>query len=366
LAIVDTLKKDSPAARGTPFVNSFPQDRYARQRQFAPIGTRGQELIQRSEVAVLGCGALGTVASELLCRAGVGRIRIIDRDVVEWTNLQRQSLFDCQDARAGISKAEAACRRLREINDSVHLTPVVADIHAGNIESILDGVGLVIDATDNFGIRFLLNDWALSTATAWVHGGCVGAAGQVRLFDGGRRPCFRCLVPDPPPPGVVDTCDTAGVIGSATHAIASLQATEALKWLSGNRQAVSDSVLSIDFWNNRIRQITLKPSIAPQCIACVNREFEFLRGDALGSRDGTLCGRNAVQINPPDETACVDLEVMRRRWKTLGRVQSTRFFARLHLDDSTHLTLFRDGRVVVQGTDDVARARTLVDRFVGN
>lgn len=317
-------------------------------------------------MAVLGCGALGTVAAELLCRAGVGRIRIIDRDVVEWTNLQRQSLFDGEDARRGVSKAEAACRRMEQINDSIELSPLVADVGAGNIESMLAGTDLVIDATDNFGIRFLLNDWALSTGTVWVHGGCVGASGQVRLFDGADRPCFRCLVPALPPAGAVDTCDTAGVIGSATHAIASLQTTEAIKWLSGNRHAVSKAVLSIDFWSNKIRQVTLDPAIAPDCVACVRREFEFLQGDALVSSDGVLCGRDAVQINATSDGLRIDLDEMARRWESVGAVQSTRFFARLQIDDATQLTLFRDGRVVVQGTDDLARARSLRDRFVGN
>ncbi|QEG00047.1 Molybdopterin-synthase adenylyltransferase [Stieleria maiorica] len=347
-------------------MNPSSSDRYARQRQFAPIGAQGQQRIEQAEVAVLGCGALGTVAAELLCRAGVGQIRIVDRDVVEWTNLQRQSLFDSEDARQGASKAEAACRRLRQINDQVKLTPIVTDVHAGNIESVLDGAQLVIDATDNFGIRFLLNDWALATGTAWVHGGCVGAAGQVRLFDGNDRPCFRCLIPQLPPAGAVDTCDTAGVIGPATHLIASLQSAEAIKWISGNRDAVSKSVFSIDLWNNRVRHVTLDPAIAPDCIACVGREFDFLRGDALQSSEGALCGRDAVQLNPQNDSVRIDLTEMARRWESIGAVQSTRFFTRLQIDDTTQLTLFRDGRVVVDGTDDVARARSLFDRFVGN
>ncbi len=340
-------------------------DRYARQRQFAPIGESGQRQIEQSDVAVLGCGALGTVASELLCRAGVGRIRIIDRDVVEWTNLQRQSLFDERDAIEGRSKAEAATERLAAINRTTELIPEVVDLTAGNIHRILDAADLVIDATDNFGARFLLNDWALSTGTAWVHGGCVAASGQVRLFDGNSRPCFRCLVSNPPPAGAVDTCDTAGVIGSATHAIASLQVTEAIKWLSGNRQAVSASVLSVDFWHNRVRQVHLGPETAPRCVACVQRKFEFLSGDAVAGGDGVLCGRQAVQITPAGNPG-VELSAIAARWASIGPVQSTRFFVRLHLDPATHLTLFRDGRVVVTGTDDPARARSLVDRFLGS
>lgn len=321
-------------------------------------------------MAVLGCGALGTVAAELLCRAGVGqkgggRIRIIDRDVVEWTNLQRQSLFDVRDAAAGASKAEAACRRLAEINDMAELIPAVVDVHPGNIRSLLAETDLVIDATDNFGIRFLLNDWAVQTGSVWVHGGCVGASGQVRLFDGANRPCFRCLVPEMPPSGMVDTCDTAGVIGSATHAIASLQVTEAIKWLSGNKQAVSTKVLSLDFWNNRIRQVELDEHTAPNCPTCQQRRFDFLDGDLLSIGDAALCGRDAVQIRPNERSGSVDLTMMAERWQAIGEVQATRFFTRLHLDTKTSLTLFRDGRIVVQGTDDVSQARSLVDRYVG-
>ena len=243
-------------------------NRYARQIQFAPIGDNGQKGIASATVAVLGCGALGTVAAEILARAGVGRLRVVDRDVVEWTNLQRQSLFDERDAIEGRSKAAAASERLSEINGSIEVEPLVVDVTSGNIGTILSGVNMVIDAADNFAIRFLLNDWALSTSTPWVHGGCIGASGQVRLFEGDGAPCFRCLVPEPPPAAAVDTCDTAGVIGSATHLVASLQATEAIKWLSGNREAVRDGLLSIDLWSNRIREVKLSPVISSECPAC--------------------------------------------------------------------------------------------------
>ncbi|WP_233148260.1 ThiF family adenylyltransferase [Rhodopirellula sp. MGV] len=339
-------------------------DRYCRQKQFAPIGDEGQQRLQDADVAVLGCGALGTVAAELLCRAGIGRIRIIDRDIVEWSNLQRQSLFDGHDAETGASKAEAAASRLREINNLIDVDAQAADVRADNIHGLLNDTHLVIDATDNFQVRFLLNDWALSTGTAWVHGGCVGAAGQVRLFDGAARPCFRCLVTSPPPPDAVDTCDTAGVLGSATHAIASLQVTEAIKWLSGNRDAVSQDVLAIDFWHNRTRRIRLTEDLSPDCVACVGRKFEFLDGDQQRQTELALCGRDAVQITPA-ETRQVDLATMEERWKQIGTTQRSRFFVRVQIDSETQLTLFRDGRVIVNGTSELPRARSLVDRYVG-
>lgn len=341
-------------------------NRYARQIQFAPIGSEGQKQIADSQVAVLGCGALGTVAAEILVRAGVGRLVLIDRDVVEWTNLQRQALYVEADARDGRSKADAACERLQAINHSIQIEPVVADVSSGNIQSILNELDLVIDAADNFLIRFLLNDWSLLTKTPWVHGGCVGAVGQVRLFRGQGAPCFRCLVPDPPPASAVDTCDTAGVVGSATHVVASLQATEAIKWLSGNRDAIRDTLLSIDLWSNRIRELKLNRSISEHCVACGKREFEFLEGTRAAESEAAavLCGRDAVQIRGVT-VSNIDLTQMANRWEAVGRVQANPFFVRLFPDSEHSLTLFRDGRVVVTGTSEISVARTLCDRFVG-
>jgi adenylyltransferase/sulfurtransferase len=345
-------------------------NRYARQIRFDPIGALGQKSISAATVAVLGCGALGTVAAEILARAGVGSLRIIDRDVVEWSNLQRQALFDQRDACDGRSKSAAAADRLSQINGEVRVDPVVTDVTASNIESLLAGTDLVIDATDNFFVRFLLNDWSLKYQTAWVHGGCVGATGQVRLFDGLGKPCFRCLVPTPPPAGSVATCDTAGVIGSATHLIASLQATEAIKWISGNRDQIRSKVLSIDLWENRIREIDIPASLADDCPACGSQHYDFLTGKIGGVDDGVtvLCGRDAVQITSGTDLAVrVDLDSLANRWSKLGQVQRTPFFIRMDLSDSEaqRLTLFRDGRVIVDGTEDPAIARTIRDRYLG-
>ncbi len=342
-----------------------PTDRYARQIQFAPIGVQGQQHIARADVAILGCGALGTVAAEILARAGVGRLRLIDRDVVEWTNLQRQSLFDERDAAEGRSKVQASTERLSEINRQVEYQPIVADISCDNISATLDGVDLVVDATDNFSIRFLLNDWSLQTSTAWVHGGCVGATGQVLLFSGEGAPCFRCLVAEPPPASSVQTCDTAGVVGAATHMIASLQAGEAIKWISGNRGAVRDELLSVDLWNNRVRELRIDKSLCERCPACADGQLEFLSGSRSAPLDNAavLCGRDAIQISG-EAGEQVDFQQVASRWEGIGRVQSTPFFVRLHLKDHT-LTLYRDGRTVVTGTRDVSQARVLYARFVG-
>jgi adenylyltransferase/sulfurtransferase len=340
------------------------ENRYARQTQFAPIGVGGHDRISQSRVAVLGCGALGSVAAELLGRAGVGHLILIDRDVVEWTNLQRQSLFDESDASQARAKSQAAAERLSKINSQIEITPIVADVTADNVGQLLDGADLVMDAADNFALRFLLNDWSLSTKTPWVHGGCVGANGQVRLFTGQGEPCFRCLVPQPPPASAVQTCDTAGVIGPATHLIASLQATEAIKWLSGNESEVRQTVLSLDLWSNRIRELKLGPSVSKGCVACDHRQLEFLDGERGQPTDGVLCGRDAVQISALT-SGTIDLPTFAKRWEGIGRVQLTAFFVRLFPDDEQSLTLFRDGRVIVNGTSDISEARTLYDRYVG-
>lgn len=345
-------------------MSNSPENRYARQVQFAPIGAEGQRRILESSVAVVGCGALGTVAAEILARSGVGALRLVDRDVVEWTNLQRQSLYDERNAVAADSKADAAARRLSQINSTIEVVPIVVDLTPDNIQATLGDVDLVIDASDNFAVRFLLNDWSLSTTTPWVHGGCVGATGQVRLFHGSGKPCFRCLVPEPPPAASVQTCDTAGVVGSATHLIASLQATEAIKWLSGDRGAIRDELLSIDLWSNRIREVRLDGLSGGSCPACADGRFEFLDGSrAMSDRATLICGRDAVQISGETDRK-LDLAQAAARWGNLGRVQTTPFFVRLHLDDQT-LTLFRDGRAVIEGTTDISEARVLYDRFVG-
>ncbi len=345
-------------------------NRYARQIQFNPVGIEGQRRIEQSRVTLLGCGALGSVAAEILARAGVGHLRLLDRDLVEWTNLQRQALFDEQDAEQGRAKVQAASERLTKINSTIEIEPVVVDITADNISGVLKGSDLVIDATDNFAIRFLLNDWSLKNKTPWVHGGCIGASGQVRLFDGQGAPCFRCLVPEPPPAASVATCDTAGVLGAATHVVASLQSLEALKWLSGNRDTVHEELWSIDLWRNRFRALGIDPGLSRSCRACGEHQYDFLDADHARSRSAVeICGRDAVQITPATASK-VALKQVAERWQGQGEVQANRFFARLMIasqgnEPPLRLTLFADGRAVIDGTDNASKARSLYDRFVG-
>lgn len=338
--------------------------RFIRQSQFAAIGVDGQRRIESSAVAVLGCGALGSVAAELLVRAGVGRLTLIDRDWVEWSNLQRQALYDEHDAEKGASKSEAAARHLRRIHSSVTITEIVRDVTPANIDACLGDVDLVIDASDNFALRLLLNDWSLQTHTAWVHGGAVGASGQVRLFTGNGGPCFRCLVPEIPDPAHVQTCDTAGVIGPATHLIASLQSAEAIKWLSGNRDAVSADVISVDLWGNQTRRVSISPSLVQTCPACTGGRRDFLSAAEPTSQPAiSLCGRDAVQIAGGNRR--IDLGKVAERWRSFSQPQATRFFVRLAINESQSLTLFGDGRAVISGVRDVAHARSLYDRYVG-
>jgi len=337
--------------------------RYDRQTRLPMIGIEGQQKLGRSQVAILGCGALGTVAADILARAGVGRLRLIDRDVVEWTNLQRQSLYTEIDAQQARAKADAACAALAKANSEIQCEPIVADLNADNIASILEDCDLVIDAVDNFAVRFLLNDYSLEHHLPWVHGGCVGTGGQVAFFRGTGRPCFRCLVPEIPPASAVATCDTAGVLGSATHMIASLQATEAIKWLTGNEHAIREGVWSLDFWTNRNRVVALPATIGEDCKACGFGERSFLHGPGGGGA-AVVCGRLAVQLIPAT-VGMVNLDEIASRWQTLGEVNSNRFFARIRISEFETLTIFRDGRALIEGTDEISRARTIYSQLIG-
>ncbi|MEZ6087499.1 MAG: ThiF family adenylyltransferase [Pirellulaceae bacterium] len=336
------------------------ESRYDRQIRFAPIGQQGQERLARAKVLVLGVGALGTVAAELLARAGIGTLRIVDRDTVEWSNLQRQSLFDEDDARLQLAKADAAANKLRQINSQIEIQPHACDVHPGNITSLLGDIDLTVDATDNFPTRFLLNDAAFRLRKPWVHGGCVGSQGQVGFFTGTGHPCFRCIVPDPPQPGSVQTCDTAGVVNAATHLIASLQVAQAIRWLVGDPSATMSKLQTIDVWTMRFTQIDLGGLTPTDCPVCCHQNFEFLEGSKIQSPIA-LCGRDAVQI-PAGQP--VDFERIVPRWQSIGTVQSNPFLLRLSCEGIS-ITLFRDGRAIINGTNDIAKAKSIYARFVG-
>jgi adenylyltransferase/sulfurtransferase len=337
--------------------------RYARQIRYAPFGQDGQERLATSRALVVGCGALGTVIANTLVRAGVGHVRIVDRDFVELTNLQRQVLFDEDDIAADLPKAVAAAKKLSRVNSQVNIEPIVADVSPNNIQELAREMGVIVDGTDNFETRYLINDLAVSQSIPWVYGGCIGAEGQSMTILPGETGCLRCLMPEPPPVGATPTCDTAGVVGPIVNVVASIQAMEAIKVLSGHRDSISRSLSIFDVWENRYRQIDVS-NLRNQvdCPCCHHGEYLWLSGDRA-SQSAILCGRNAVQLNAPPGTT-VSLDAMAEKLAPLGEVTKNRYLLRLTIPPYL-ITLFPDGRAIIGGTDDVAEARTAYARYVG-
>ena len=340
-----------------------PPGRYDRQSRFAPLGEAGQAKLCSSRALVCGCGALGSVIAETLVRAGAGFVRIVDRDFLELNNLQRQVLYDEQDVADGLPKAIAAANKLRRINSEVEIEPVVADVTHLNIAELASDVDAIVDGTDNFATRFLLNDFALKHAKPWVYGGCIGAEGQSMTIVPGETACLACLMSDVPPPGTTPTCDTAGIIGPIVNVIASIESAEALKILSGHREAISRRLTIIDLWDNQVRAVDLtRLRDTGDCRVCKHREYHWLDGSRSDST-AVLCGRNSVQISAVASTPA-SLDDLAARLKGVGRIQRNAFLLRLTIDNYV-LTVFPDGRTIVGGTSDIALARSLHARYVG-
>ena len=344
---------------------SISESRYRKQVLFAPLGEEGQARIQRGRALVVGCGALGSVISETLVRAGVGFVRIVDRDFVELSNLQRQVLFDEKDVAERLPKAVAAGRKLAVINSGVIVEPIVADIRADNVTELVGGIDVILEATDNFETRLLINDASLEFNIPWVNGGCVGSHGQVMTIIPGKTPCFRCLVEDVPEPGSSETCDTAGVIGPAVNVVASLQCVDALKLLAGKAEEIEQVLTVIDAWEGTFRRLKIGDLRAKgHCPACQQGERAWLRGERA-SQTAVLCGRNAVHVSPGDRRE-VDLVDAAERLSLHGEVQANPYLVRVKLrEPACEMTLFRDGRAIVQGTEDPGVARSLYARYVG-
>lgn len=338
-------------------------ERYSRQMRFAPIGESGQRALLESRVLLVGLGALGSVLANVLARAGVGHLRIVDRDFLELSNLQRQVLYDEDDVAAGLPKAIAAAAKLRRINSQVTIEPIVADVAPDNAERLAEGVHLLLDGTDNFETRFLLNDLAHRRGIPWVYGGCIGAEGQTMTILPGETACLRCVIPDAPPPGTTATCDTAGILGPIVEVIASIEAAEALKILSGHREAINRGLILIDLWDNTLRQVSLDRLQQDGCPACRGEEFPWLEGKRR-SHTAVLCGRNAVQLSHPGG-AVLALEELERRLAGVGNVQRNAYLLRLTVAPYS-ITVFQDGRAIIHGTDDVATARAVYARYVGH
>jgi len=338
-------------------------ERYIRQMRYPPLGKDGQRRLAESHALVCGCGALGSVAANTLVRAGVGRVRIVDRDFVETSNLQRQVLFDEHDVAEQLPKAIAAAEKLRRINSQVEVEPIVADVDHTNVEQFCQGVDAIVDGTDNFQTRFLINDVSVKLGLPWVYGGCLGAEGQTMSILPGQTPCLRCLMQECPPPGTTPTCDTAGILGSIVNVIASIEALEAIKILSGKLDAVSRQLTVFELWDNRIRQVDVS-SLREQvdCPTCKGGDFPWLSGRE-GGQSAVLCGRNAVQLSHPGTS--LSLDELARRLEGVGRLNRNAFLLRLAVD-RYELTVFPDGRAIVGGTDDVAEAKTVYAKYVGS
>ena len=336
------------------------QDRYARQRLLEVFGSDGQDRLAAGTALVVGCGALGSNLASLLARAGVGTLRLVDRDLLDVTNLHRQVLYDEADVAQGLPKAVAAARRLRAINSDVTVHDVVADVSPRTLAPLLEGVDLVLDGTDNFETRYLINDACVSRGVPWVYGGVVGTVGMTLTVLPGEGPCLRCVFPEPPPAGSLPTCDTVGVLNTGPALVAALQATEAIKlWV--DRGAVDTKLRHVDLWDGSLR--ALEVLRADDCPTCVHGDYGFL-DESAHSWTTTLCGRNAVQITPPTDSPAPDMDRLREQLERVGTVRDNGLLLQARIEGHS-LLLFPDGRVVIQGTTDPAEARSLHARFVG-
>jgi molybdopterin/thiamine biosynthesis adenylyltransferase len=337
-------------------MTSEQRERYSRQILFAPIGEAGQERLLAARVAIVGCGALGSFQAASLARAGVGYLRLIDRDYVEASNLQRQWLYDEADAAEALPKAAAAARAIARFNSTITVEPYIADLTPNNAEDLLADVDLILDGTDNFETRYLINDFALANQVPWIYGAAVGSYGLTMPVLPGQTSCLQCVYPAPPS-GAQPTCETDGVLGAITSAIGALQSAMALRILTGSLPATK--LTTLDVWSGAVRQID-QPPPDPNCPACGRREFVYLDGDRRAPI--SLCGRNAVQIH--ERNRPLDLADLAARLERLGTVRRNDFALRFFLEPY-ELTIFADGRAIIKGTQDVGVARSLYSRYIG-
>ncbi len=342
-------------------------ERFSRQVRFEPLGLAGQERVLEARVAIVGVGALGGASATALLRAGVRQLRLIDRDLAEPSNLPRQLLLDEADVAAGLPKAVAAATHLAGIDHRAELDPRVADLTADTCEELLSDVDLIVDGSDNFEARFLINEWCSTRQLPWIYGGAVGAEGRVLSILPGVTACLRCLVPEPPAPGDLPTCQTAGILGPVAMVVGAVQAAEAIKLLSvepGQQAARIDGrMLVFDVWSNRWRSVDLAALAAEGCPTCRGGETPWLSREAAGAAT-VLCGSDSVQVAAA-AGGRVDLESISRSLQACGPVTTTPWMLRANVEPDISLTLFRDGRAIVSGTRDPARARGILARYLG-
>jgi molybdopterin-synthase adenylyltransferase len=334
-------------------------NRYSRQELFAGIGIEGQKKIRSSTVTIIGCGALGSLQAEIVCRAGIGTLRIIDRDFVEPSNLQRQALFNEEDASNSTPKAIAAANHLKEINRDVKIVTFVADLNPDSL-SLLSEADLLLDGTDNFQTRYLINDFAWKYSIPWIYGACVGSSGVAATFIPDRFPCLRCIFENAPPPGTAPTCDTAGIIWPAVGTVVSYQIAAAFKCLTQVEQ--EPEIFQFDVWENHYRTVSVAKAKRADCLTCGAREFPNLKtGEDF---ETSLCGRDAVQIRPAQKSS-LDLDEICSRWSGAGECVKNPFLIKLLLPEN-EIVLFPDGRAMIKGTTDLTRARDLYAKYVGS
>jgi molybdopterin/thiamine biosynthesis adenylyltransferase len=337
-------------------------DRYSRQILFAGIGAEGQDRLRAARALIIGCGALGSAQAETLGRAGVGRLRIVDRDFIELSNLQRQTMFTEADAADRLPKVIACANHLREINSDVNVEPEIADVNHSNIERLIQDCDVVIDGTDNFSTRYLINDACVKHDLPWIYGAAVGSYGVTMTIRPNVTPCLRCIFPEAPAAASAPTCDTAGVIMPIINIVAAVQVTEALKLLGGRVEDLHGSLMQFDVWRNEWRRISIgKPG--KDCPTCSARDFATLRSD---SREfaAVLCGRHAVQVSP-SQPARLDLAELSQRLAAAGEVNGNDYLLRFRTGEF-EMTVFQDARSIIRGTDDITTARSLYAKYIGN
>ncbi|HTZ31661.1 MAG TPA: ThiF family adenylyltransferase [Methylomirabilota bacterium] len=340
-------------------MNRVLDQKYSRQMLFQPLGPEGQQRLVSASAVLVGCGAIGAATANLLVRAGIGRLRLIDRDFVEPSNLQRQTLFDETDALEALPKALAAERKLKSINSDTRVEGLVADLNPRNAEELLSGFPLILDGTDNFETRFLVNDFAVKSGVPWIYTAAVSSYGVTMAIRPGQTACLACLLDTGSGAGVEETCDTVGVLGSVVNLVASLQTTEAMKMLAGREHALHGHLMSCDVWNGRFQSLT--PARNPDCRVCAHREFAHLTGAAQPHI--TMCGRDSVQIHERSRT--LDLNVLQARLaSTVSDVRQNGFLLRFRVSPY-EMTIFADGRAILKGTTDPAVARSFYAKYIG-
>ena len=335
------------------------EEKYSRQVLFAGLGREGQRRLRASRALVIGCGALGSFSANALVRAGVGRLTVVDRDFVEPSNLQRQILFDEADALESLPKATAAQRHLRRINSDVVVEGRVADVTPANVEELISEAGVVLDGTDNFETRYLINDACVKLGVPWIYAAAVGSYGATMPVLPGRTACLACLFPEPPA-DAGETCETAGILSSAADAVGSLQVADALKVLSGALERVEARMFTVDVWENRVCTLRVGSPVAG-CRVCGGRQFRHLAGERRAHI--TLCGRNSVQIHERERP--LNFGLLSARLQPLGQVRYNEFVLRFFVAPY-EMTLFPDGRAIIKGTTDPGVARSLYARYIGN